>query len=81
VNGSCVTVRCSSQRFQAGSSIIQNLIEALKGGKSIGYFLRESLISVDEYESAVQLLSTQPLMAPVVRPSRPVQWWCSAVLY
>jgi len=54
-----------NERDQAGSSLIDNLVEALKGGKSIGMFLRNSLETIPDYPTALKMVTDTQLIAPV----------------
>jgi len=44
---------------------IDNILEALKGGQSIGFFLRQQLETITNYQAAMNALQHTPLMAPV----------------
>jgi len=54
-----------NERDQPGSTIIDNIVSALKGGRSIGYFLREALQTVESFDDALMVVSTAHLIAPV----------------
>jgi len=53
------------ERDQANGTIWENIGEALKGGRSIGMFLRDTLAKEDDFNSALQIITTTPLIAPV----------------
>ena len=50
-----------------GGDVLGNIIEALTNSKSLqpSHLLRKTLMEADNYEEAVQMLSTAPLIAPV----------------
>jgi len=48
-----------------GGTIQDNYLEALKGGKSIGMFLRQTLETDETFEQALQTIQHAPLIAPV----------------
>jgi len=59
------SVTVNERDRDAEGTPIDNIIEALKGGWSIGFFLRQQLEQRENYQEAIQVLQHLPLMAPV----------------
>ena len=47
-----------------GGSLVDNVLSAITGGKSIGFFLRDMLATVTSFDDAVKLAASEQLISP-----------------